>query len=108
MHRPSRGGNRTALPARRASPTSLTSPKRPRPNHRRATNPGSYHPDVDSYYWRGYAIKPYMGERKALKRPNGDHITQSKYLDFLVETARKYRAAPRPPPCPTTKPAGMA
>lgn len=49
-----------------------------------------------------------MGEIKALKRPNGDHITQSKYLDFLVETARKDRAAPRPPLCPTTKPAGMA
>ena len=50
--------------------TNETPPELPQRNE-----PWSYHPQNDSYHWRGYSIKPYMGEMKSLYRPNGDHIS---------------------------------
>lgn len=63
-------------------------------------NPWSYHPDTDTYFWHGYAIRPYIGELKELCRPDGSRITQSKYLDFLTEEAQEDYSAQKDSPKP--------
>lgn len=75
--------------------TEETPPELPQRNE-----PWSYHPQTDSYHWRGYAIKPKNtpNDMKSLHRPSGDQINESKYLEFLVETAQDDWAAPKDSP----------